>query len=179
MKRTHEIKARGIEKILILDRGNVELGVPRGWSVEPDSEGFLKLKDPTDSYLLEVSYLQLPPLLPSAPPVDERLRLVLKDTPEAAGHSPIVVSERPGMRLAWAEYTYHCEDTDRGEQRQARGRWLLAANEIFQALLTYYYWVDDADGAVAVWEKIVETLRLGTGIPLESPTDHWSLGEET
>jgi len=178
VKRTHELKARGIDKILILDRGNVELGVPTGWSVKPDPEGLLKLKDSTDSYLLEVSYLQLPPLLPSAPPLEERLRLVLNDTPEAAGHSPIVVSERRGTRLAWAEYTYQCEDPDRGEQRQARGRWLLAANEIFQALLTYYYWADEADGAIAAWEKIVETLRLGTGIPLENPKDHWSLREE-
>ena len=178
MKRAHEFRARGIEKILILDRGNVELGVPRGWSVEPEPEGFLKLKDPTDSCLLEVSYLQLPPLLPSAPPLEARLQLLLQGPPEAAGYSPIVVSERPGMRLAWAGYTYECDDTDRGEQRQARGRWLIAANGIFQALLTYYYWADDAEWAVAVWEKIVETLRFGTGIPLESPKDHWSLREE-
>jgi hypothetical protein len=179
MTRAQELRARGIEKILILDRGTVELGVPRGWSVEPDPEGFLKLKDPTDSCLLEVSYLRLPPLLPSAPRLDERLRLVLKDTPEAAGHSPVVVSEREEMSVAWAEYPYACHDPERGERRQARGRWLLAANEIFQALLTYYYWADDTDWAVAVWGDIVDTLRLGTGIPLESPKDHWSLREET
>lgn len=179
MKRTDELKARGIEKILILDRGNVELGVPRGWSVQPDPEGFVTLKDSTDACRLEVSYLRLPPLLPSAPPVEERLRLVLKDTPEAAGHSAVVVSEREGMRVAWAEYAYGCHDAERGEHRQARGRWLLAANELFQALLTYYYWADDANWAVAVWAHIVETLRLGTGIPLESPKDHWSLREVT
>ena len=178
MKRAHEFRAQGIEKVLILDRGNVELGVPSGWSVEPDPEGFLKLKDPTDSYLLEVSYLRLPPLLPSTPRLEERLRLILKDTPDAAGHSAVAVSEREGMRLAWAEYAYECADTDRGEQRQARGRWLLAANELFQALLTYYYWADDVVWAVAVWGKIVETLRVGNGIPLESPKDHWSLREE-
>ncbi len=178
MKRLHELRARGIEKILILDRGNVELGVPKGWSVEPDPDGFMKLKDPTDSCLLEVSYLRLPPLLPSAPPPDERLRLVLKDTPEAAGHSPVVVSEREGTRFAWAEYAYECDDPDSGEGRQARGRWLLAADGIFQALLTFYYWADDAAWAVAVWEHIVETLRFGTGISLESPKDHWSMREE-
>lgn len=178
MKRAHEFRARGIEKILILDRGNVELGVPRGWSVEPDPDGFMKLKDPTDACLLEVSYLRLPPLLPSVPPLEERLRLVLKDTPEAVGHSPVALSEREGMRFAWVEYAYGCDDTIRGDQRQARGRWLLAANETFQALLTYYYWADDADWAVAVWGNIVETFRLGTGIPLESPKDHWFLREE-
>ena len=179
MRRAHEFQARGLEKILILDRGNVELGVPRGWSVEPDPQGFLKLKDPTDSCLLEVSYLRVPPLAPSAPPLEERLRLVLKDTPEAAGHSPVVVSEREGMRIAWAEYAYECDDRERGERRQARGRWLLAANEIFQALLTYYYWADDTEWVVGVWGDIVDTLRLGTGIPLESPKDHWSLREAT
>lgn len=177
MKRADKLKARGIEKILIVDRWNVELGVPRGWSVEPDPEGFMRLKDPTDSCLLDVSYLRLPPLLPSAPPLEERLRLLLEETPEVAGYSPIVVSDRPGLRVAWAEYAFECDDTDRGEHRLARGRWLLAANEMLQALLTYYYWADDADWAVPAWENIVETLGLGNGIPLESPKDHWSLRE--
>ncbi|MFQ5830449.1 MAG: hypothetical protein ACE5JD_15025 [Candidatus Methylomirabilia bacterium] len=178
MKRIQRLRARGIEKILILDRGNVELGVPKGWSVESDPEGFVKLKDPTESCMLELSYLRLPPPLPSIPPLRERLRLALEDTAEAAGYSPIVLSERPGIRLAWAEYVYDCDDTDRGERRKTRGRWLLAANDTFQALLTYCYWADDARWAAPVWEKIVETLELGNGIPLESPKDHWSLREE-
>lgn len=42
-----ELQARGIEKIFtIVDRRNVEPGVPRGWSVEPDPKGFRRLLSP-------------------------------------------------------------------------------------------------------------------------------------
>ena len=52
---------------------------------------------------------------------------------------------------------------------------MIASNDLFQALLTYYYWADDTAWAVRAWEAIVETLRFGDGIPLETPKDHWSL----
>jgi hypothetical protein len=28
---------------------------------------------------------------------------------------------------------------------------------------------------VPIWERIVETIDLGNGVPLETPKDHWSL----
>jgi hypothetical protein len=28
---------------------------------------------------------------------------------------------------------------------------------------------------VAVWRRMVETLRLGDGVPLESPKDYWAV----
>jgi hypothetical protein len=163
------------EKIIILDRGNVEFGYPGDWTVTPDPAGFLKLTDPADLARLEASYLKLPPLPPDAPSVEERLRHALAEAPEAGPLTPVVSVERAGMQLAWAEYRYECDDTDRGERRRARGRWLVAANRHFQALLTYYYWDGDAGWAVPTWERIVETLRLGDGVPLESPKDHWAV----
>src|SRR5437867_2123624 len=47
------------EKIVILDRGNVELAIPRDWSVKLDPEGYMKVEDLTELCLLEVSYLRL------------------------------------------------------------------------------------------------------------------------
>ena len=166
-------RTRRGEKIIILDRGNVEFGYPGDWTVIPDPDGHLKLVDPRDQARLEASYLRLPPLGPDAPSVEERLRYALAAEPEAG--PPIVTVERAGMQLAWAEYRYECDDTDRGERRRARGRCLVASNRRFQALLTYAYWDDDAGWAVPVWERVVETLRLGDGVPLESPKDHWAV----
>jgi hypothetical protein len=41
--------------------------------------------------------------------------------------------------------------------------------------MTYCYWQDEAAWAVAAWERMVDTLRLGDGVPLESPRDHWAV----
>jgi hypothetical protein len=167
------------EKIIILDRGNVEFAYPRDWTFTPDPEGFAKLVDPTDSVRLEASYLRLPPLPPDAPTVEERLRHALAEVPEAGPLTPIVTVERAAIQIAWADYSYECDDTERGERRAAHGRWLVAANRFFQALMTYYYWTDDAVWAVAAWERMVETLRLGNAVPLESPKDHWAVRGRT
>ena len=163
------------EKIIVLDRGNVEFSYPRDWTFTPDPAGFAKLIDPTDSARLEVSYLKLPPLPPDAPTVEERLRYALAEAPDAGPLTPVVNEERAGMQLSWADYRYECDDTERGERRTAHGRWLVAANRLFQVLMTYYYWDDDAAWAVAAWTRMVDTLRLGDGVPLESPKDHWAV----
>jgi hypothetical protein len=164
--------------ILILGRGDVEFGIPKDWTAEMDTSGqfaFMKLKDPGDNCLLEASYLILPPLLPTAPGVAERLRWVLpKDTapPET---TPILSYKRGRTDIAWVDYSYEEDDTERGERRVAHARWLIASNEIFQALLTFYYWADDASWTVPIWGRAIETLRLGDGTRLKSPWDHWSL----
>lgn len=163
------------EKILILDRGNVEFAYPHDWSFSPDPAGFAKLEDPKKDCLLEVSYLHLPPLLPEAPDVASRLRHVLDESKEGRG-AGITSIDRGDLRLAWADYSFESADRERGGiQRAARGRWLLADNARFQVLMTYYYWVDDAGWAVPAWERIVATLRLGFGEQLADPRDHWSL----
>ena len=173
----HEVTMteRRDEKIIVLDRGNVEFSYPRDWTFTPDPAGFAELIDPTDSARLEASYLRLPPLPPDAPTVEERLRYALAEAPDAGPLTPVVNEERAGMQLAWADYRYECDDTERGERRAAHGRWLVAANRLFQVFLTYYYWDDDADWAVSTWKRMVATFRLGDGVPLESPNDHWTV----
>lgn len=114
--------ARRAEKIIILDRGNVEFGYPGDWTVTPDPAGFVKL----------------PPLPPDAPRWRSGCGTRLPRRRRLVRSPPIVSVERTDMQLAWAEYRYECDDADRGERRRARGRWLIAANRYFQALLTYY-----------------------------------------
>ena len=178
MSRRKAFKARGLERVVIFDRGNVEFGLPRGWTAEPQTEGYMKCKDAADAVLLEVSYLRLPSLDPGEFPVAERLRLVMAEDANAANHAEIVTFRRGEAELAWADYPYECDDTERGERRAAHGRWLIASNDLFQALLTYYYWTDDTSWAVRTWETIIETLHLGNGVPLETPKDHWSMRAE-
>ena len=162
------------EKIVILDRGNVELAIPRDWSVKPDPEGYMKFEDPTEECLLEVSYLRLPNLAPEAPTVEERLRFALREDPRSR-EAPITSFVRGETSLSWTDYLYESEDPKRGTRRTARGRWLIASNGRFQVLMTFYYWKDDAAWALRSWERIVQTLSLGDGSQLTSPFEHWSL----
>jgi len=165
------------EKVIVLDRGNVELLYPGDWSVKPDPGGFVVLTDPTDSCKLELSYLRLPPLPPGAPSLEERLRHALINEPQIrqASELPVHIATRGGMQLAWVECDFSADDRERGEQRRAHGRWLVAANDLFQVLTAFYYWSDDASWAVPAWERMVETLNLGTGHQLRDPAEHWAM----
>jgi hypothetical protein len=151
------------ENILILNAGAVRLAVPRSWSVEGKAEGmgYLDIRDPSDSCALQISCLSIPPLVPTAPTIDQMLReAVPKDHP-AAAFAPVVTSRRGRMEIAWMDYSYGEQDTERDEWRVAHARVLFASNAVFGALLSFYYWEDDATWAVPAWERMVETLYLG------------------
>jgi len=154
---------RDDENILILNAGAATLAVPRSWLVEGKAEGmgYVNIKDPSDSCALQISCMELPPLLPTAPPIDQILRAVVqKDHPAAAFAQP-VIRRRDRMEIAWMDYSYDEKDTDRDEWRVAHARILFSSNTVFGALLTFYYWEDDAAWAVPAWERMVETLYLG------------------
>ena len=163
--------------ILILGRGNVEFGVPKDWSAELETSGLghMKLKDPGDNCLLEASYMRLPPLVPDAPGLAERLRWVLPEGTAPPAETPIINYRRGRTEIAWADYCYEEDDPERNERRLAHTRVLLAANHLFQALLTLAYWDDDVGWVLPIWNRAVETLRLGDGTQLKTPWDHWSL----
>ena len=175
MSRRERLKGLNLDRVLILDRGNAELALPRGWTVAPDPQGHLACTDPTDSCKLEVSYFALPPLSPDAPSMVERVRSSLEGVADPSTCSPVVVFRRGRGEFAWTDYVFASDDTERGERREAHGRLLLAANPWFHAVFTFSYWTDDTAWAVPIWEHIVETIELGDGVPLETPRDHWSL----
>lgn len=163
------------EKIVILDRGHLELAYPTDWECRPDPAGHMVLRDAADACRLEVSYLPVPAGVPreELPPLAEQLRAL----PHPAGEpSPSVQTEDRGdLWLAWSERAFRCDDEGAGiPERPARTRTLLASNGRFQAVVSFHYWEDDAGWALPAFERILATLRLGDGTQLARPEDHWS-----
>ncbi len=168
--------AGSAEKVLVLDRGAVEFFIPGDWSVAPDPAGHLRLTDPRNDCLLEVSYVTIEPPFADAPPVDEFLRQVLKDVPHARNAAPVVSVTRGSTRLATAFYAYRSVDAEKGgPERPAVGRWMIASNGRYQVLITFYHWADDEPWAAPAFERAVESLQLGDGVALKDPSEHWAL----
>ena len=162
------------EKVIVMDRGNVEFLCPDGWTVTRSPQGHLTLSDPTESCRLEISYARLPADAANAP-VDVLLRRLLEHVPEAGAETKINTVGETGRRLAWADYAYPSTHKRTGDATEAHGRWLIASNSLFQLLMTFYYWENDTECAVAAWERFVETIALGDGAQLGSPEEHWSM----
>ena len=167
--------SRPSEKILILDRGVVELAFPREWTVKTNPSGYLELVDPTDSCKLEVSYLKVPSLGPDSPKVSDLLGQVLTGCTDVCSPEPIATQERGSLRLAWTTYTYEAPDAERGQTRKAFGRWMIGSNGTVFVLLTYYYWADDASWAVLAWERMAGTLRVEGKVTPASRKADWTL----
>lgn len=161
------------EKIVVLDRGNVEFLYPDDWSVSRNPDGHITLSDPTASCRLEVSYTKVPPEAANLP-LDGLLRRLLSHVPEAGSEFEIESSSESNVRFAWTDYSYPSTNKRTGNDVEAHGRWLVGSNELFQLLMTLYYWAEDAAWAVPIWTRIFETVQFGDGSQLESPEDHWS-----
>ena len=168
-----DLAAKMREKIVILDRGNVEFLYPDRWSVARNKDGYITLSDPTESCRLEVSYTKVSSQAAGFP-VERLLRQLLSHVPEAGSEIEIHTSADPNGRVAWTDYAYPSTDKRTGDAAEAHGRWFLGSNDLFQILMTFYYWADDASWAVPAWKRIIETLQFGDGSQLESPEQHWS-----
>ena len=161
------------EKIIVLDRGNLEFLYPGDWNIAKAPAGYVVLSDPSESCRLDVSYSKVPDVTEPFP-VELLLRRLLRKIPEAGDDVEITTSSAPHRRFAWADQGYPSTDKRTGDPRAARGRWLLGTNDVFQVLMNFHYWEDDLDWAVPCWERIVETIQLGDGTQLSSPEEHWS-----
>ena len=120
-----------------------------------------------------MSYRKLPPEAAGLPG-DRLLRELLSHVPEAGSEAEIQASSESNLRFAWTDYAYPSTNKRTGDAAEAHGRWLLGSNDLFQILMTFHYWADDASWAVPVWERIFETVQFGDGSQLENPEDHWS-----
>ena len=162
------------EKVVVFDRGNLEFLYPNDWHVARNKDGYITLSDPTESCRLEVSYTTLPSGAGEIA-VEELLKRLLSQVPEAGAETPIETISDANRRIAWADYAYPSTHKRTGEPSEAHGRWLVGSNGLFQLLMTFYYWADDASWATRVWERVVETVQFGDGSQLQSPEEHWSM----
>lgn len=162
------------EKVVVLDRGNIEFLYPGDWSIAASKEGYLTLSDPSESCRLEVSYQKVPP--PAAEiPVARLLERLLEQVPEAPSDVTIESQTSGNGRFAWTDYAYPSTDKRTGNDAEAHGRWLIGSNGLFQLLMTFYYWEDDSGWAVTSWSRVYETIQFGDGSTLTSPEEHWSM----
>jgi hypothetical protein len=145
-------------RVLSLDGGVVQLALAPDWPVSREP-ACVVATDPGDACRLEVSWSILPLPAGALPPCDQRLEEVMQDAGVTASETGS--GTRGELAFAWADYPYASEDAHRsGIRRDARGRWLVAAKGRVQALVFYYYWVEDAAWALPAWEGILGTLRL-------------------
>jgi hypothetical protein len=152
--------------------GAMEFVVPSGWIASFRPEGHYRLTDPNDEMMIELSYLRLPPLPPEAPNLIQRLQFIVDGSEHARRASPIQTTTRDDIEFAWSEYHFDSKDTKRPEAapRPARGRWLLAANDWTQSLVTGVWWVDDIAVAERAWNEVIASLHLAGRIVPELAT---------
>jgi hypothetical protein len=168
LKDNHTWKAPNGYKILVLDRGAVSFNIPESW-ILAKLEPHVELHDnepPDDNARLSVSFWRFGTGvdwtgLPLAP-------LLAKAT-EGVGHEilargEIVRSERTDLELVWTEHRF----LDPEEKREAYSRIAVARGWDIHALLTFDYWVDDADKMLPVWHEALRSLQLGRYV--EDPT---------
>lgn len=167
--------ATAIARYLILNRGVLELGLPDGWEVQPkpDEAGALVVKDPTNSIHLDAN------CWPTGVPEGLTLEALLMSV-VGSGDLALVCGPETGRRgdllYTWVEDVFEMADEERdGEIRQAHCRWYLCTNGRVTGQVRFFYWEDDASWALPTWRAIIETVQLGTGAPLASPFDHWTM----
>ncbi|HEV2860566.1 MAG TPA: hypothetical protein VGX48_06150 [Pyrinomonadaceae bacterium] len=164
LKKNHGWKARPGYRIFVADRAAVRFDIPQGWVIKPDSQS-VKLYDgepPDDNCRLEVSHNRLPPIDWDGFDLPQLLRDVTAgDSREVTSRSDVVVVNRPGLRLVWAELSHR----DPVEDREAYSRVLIGIGGNVQCLITMDYWPEDAARARPVWDDVVGTLQLGVYIP--------------
>lgn len=166
----HTWTARPGYKIFVLDRGAVRFQFPASWVMTMDSD-CVKLHDrkpPKDDAVIGVSYMRLPDLDWSALPLAELVKAANEGDERPIDHWGEVVESRKGpIEIAWREMHF----IDPKEHRPAYTRLCLARKGTYQALITYEYWVDQAEKFRPVWDAVLESLELGDYIadPRQGP----------
>jgi hypothetical protein len=154
-------------RIFVADRGAVRFDFPQDWVVIPDSDS-IKLYDkapPNDDCVLAVSYMRLPPMDWEGLPLASLVEAANKGDKRPIYEYGRIREQRKGaLAIAWREMCF----VDPAGKRDARSRFCLAREGQIQAMITFEFWADNAKKCSQVWDKVLETLRLGEKI--EDPT---------
>ncbi len=175
LKKNHGWRANPGYNVFVMDRGAVRFNIPQDWVIEPES-GYIKILDrkpPDDECALAASYIHLRKGIDwSALPVGELLRNVVENGDrEVVSRGEIIEQERDDLSLAWTELRV----IDPAEQREAFSRTCIARGQNnIQALITFDFWVTDAERLQPVWDETLRSLEIGWFIadPSRGPVTH-------
>jgi hypothetical protein len=167
LKDNHTWNAPDGYKIVVLDRGAVSFNVPDSWllaKLEP-----LEIHDappPDDNVRLMVSFWRTPPGIDWTELPLKQLLVQSTETSkhEILSHSEVIKAARTDLEIVWNEHRF----MDPEEHREAYSRIALARGWDIHALVTFDFWVTDAEKFQPAWDEVIRSLQLGRHI--EDPT---------
>jgi hypothetical protein len=160
LKEDHNWKSKPGYRIFVAGRGALRFDVPQDWFFEPDTKSFrfLDKKPPNDDCRLEASYNLLPPGDWQDFPLVPLLKKVVQDEErDVMELGEIIRLKCQTARIVWTELKF----IDSQENREAYSRICIGLGSGVQCLITFDYWVDDAERLTPVWDTVMESLTLG------------------
>ncbi|PSF33155.1 hypothetical protein C7H19_20330 [Aphanothece hegewaldii CCALA 016] len=160
LEENHNWQSQPGTRIFVAGRGALRFDIPDNWHFEPQENSFcfLDRKPPKDDCRLEASFNLLPPGNWAAFPLVDLLKKVVKDdTRQPIEQDEIHQFKRQTARVVWTQFKF----IDPQENRPAYSRIALGLGSNVQCLITFDYWVDDAERVTPVWDLVMSTLVLG------------------
>jgi hypothetical protein len=160
LKPDHRWQASPGYKLFVAGRGAVRFEVPQDWFFEPDTKSFrfLDRKPPNDDCRLEASFNLLPPADWRNFPLAQALADVVDhDERHILSKGEIITLDRQTANIVWTEFKF----LDPQDNREAYSRICVGLGSGVQCLITFDYWVDDADRLTPVWDNVLRSLILG------------------
>ncbi len=158
----HTWKAPSGFKIIVVDRGVISFNVPEKWilaQMEP-----LEVHDalpPDDKARITVSHWKMPPGIDwTGLPIRELLEKSLEGTGqevEILERDVIHTHERTDIEIVWSQHRF----MDPKEHREAFSRVTLARGFDVHALISFDFWVEDAEKMIPIWEEVARSLQMG------------------
>lgn len=159
LENNHRWQTKPGYKIFVADRGAVRFDVPQDWIFEADETSF-KFFDgapPDDNCRLEMSFNKLPVADWSGFPLEDALRKIVKQESRHVIETGEIISVKRHARIVWTEIKF----IDKQENREAYSRTCIGLGSNVQCLITFDYWVDDAERLTLVWDEVIQSLTLG------------------
>ncbi|MBW4620637.1 MAG: hypothetical protein KME17_14945 [Cyanosarcina radialis HA8281-LM2] len=156
----HNWSSKPGTRIFVAGRGALRFDVPADWHLEPQEKSFrfVDKKPPDDNCCLEASFNLLPPgdwaEFPLVPMVK---KLAREDERKPIEVGKVVQLQRQTARIVWIEIKF----IDPQENREAYSRICVGLGSGVQSLITFEFWPEDREKAIAVWDTVMESLVLG------------------
>jgi hypothetical protein len=162
LRKNHQWRAKPGYKIFVADRGAVRFDIPENWILMPEAAETIEFRDaepPDDTCGLQVTIFRFPTGIDwSELPLPGLLEQSLEGTDEGViSRSPVRRTDAPGAQVVWVETRF----VDPEENREAISRTGMARDPKHHLVMTLSYWPEDAERLEAVWDEILDTLRLG------------------